>query len=99
MNHSDDGQIPFVVEVTTKGVSGVAKALVPVDELRRSLRAATAKLGEAFEDIRRVGQFELAEVTLGLEVGVEGGVHFIGTSKVSGSGSITLKFSPPRNEG
>ena len=52
-------------------------------------------LAEAFQDIRQVGEFSLSEVSIELEVTAEGGVAFIGTAKVSGSGSITLKFNPP----
>ncbi len=93
---ADADKIPFVVEVSGKsGGRGIGFEDVPADKLRRSLEKATRVLAETFSSIGRVGEFELRELTLGLEIGAEGGVHFIGTSKVSGSGSITLTFGPP----
>jgi hypothetical protein len=90
--------LPFVVSVdASKGGAwgAVGLADVPVDTLKASLKSATSLLAEAFQEIRQVGQFSLSEVSIELEVSAEGGVSFIGTAKVSGSGSITLKFSPP----
>ncbi len=93
----EEGTLPFVVEVTTKGSDGVGKESVPMATLKSNLQNATQRLGEIFAEIRSVGQYELKEVEIGLEVGAEGGVSFIGTSKISGSGSIKLTFSPPHN--
>jgi hypothetical protein len=88
--------LPMVVAIDAKGGLGaVGLADVPLDKLKGSLKSATSLLAEAFEDIRQVGQYSLSEVSIELEVSAEGGVSFIGTAKVSGSGSITLKFSPP----
>jgi hypothetical protein len=87
----------MVVEVDVKGGRGaVGVADVPVDALRANLNAATASLAEAFRDIRKVGEFQLAEVEIGIEVTAEGGVQFIGTAKVGGSASISLKFAQPK---
>ena len=87
--------LPFVVEVDTKGGSGIGVADIPVERLRASLKEATGALAEVFEDIWQVGNFQLNEVTIGLEVSAEGGVQFIGSAKVGGKGSISLKFVPP----
>jgi len=88
----------MVVEVLDvkggRGAIGVTD--VPVDALRANLKAATSTLAEAFRDIRKVGDFELSEVTIEVEVTAEGGVQFIGTAKVSGSGSISMKFTQPK---
>jgi len=92
----DSKTLPIVVEIGAKGGrEAVGIANVPIDKLRDSLKSATSLLAEAFQDIRQVGQFCLSEVSIEVEVSAEGGVSFIGTTKVSGSGSITLKFSPP----
>jgi hypothetical protein len=89
--------LPIVVAIEAKGGRGsaVGVADVPIERLRDNLRSAISLLAEAFQDIHKVGQYSLSEVAIELEVGAEGGVSFIGTAKVSGSGSITLKFSPP----
>jgi hypothetical protein len=94
---ADSRTLPMVVAVDAKGGAwgAVGVADVPIDKLRDSLRSATSLLAEAFQDIRQVGQYSLSEVSIELEVSAEGGVSLIGTAKVSGSGSITLKFSPP----
>jgi hypothetical protein len=92
----DSRTLPMVVAIDAKGGrGGVGVADVPIDKLRGSLRSATSLLAEVFQDIRQVGQYCLSEVSIELEVGAEGGVSFIGTATVSGSGSIKLKFSPP----
>lgn len=93
----EEGTLPFLVEVATKGSDGVGKESIPMSVLKSNLQSATQRLGEIFAEIRSVGLFELKEVEIGLEVGAEGGVSFIGTSKISGSGSIKLTFSPPSN--
>ena len=88
--------LPMIVEVDAKGLRGaVGIADVPIGKLRDSLNSATSMLAEVLQDIRQVGQYSLSEVSIELEVSAEGGVAFVATSKVSGSGSITLKFSPP----
>jgi hypothetical protein len=92
----DNRTLPMIVEVDAKGLRGaVGVADVPIDRLRDSLKSATSLLAEALQDIRQVGQYCLSEVSIELEVSAEGGVSFVATTKVSGSGSITLKFSPP----
>jgi hypothetical protein len=92
----DGRTLPMIVEVDAKGLRGaVGVADIPIDKLRNSLKSASSLLAEAFQDMRRVGEFNLSEISIELEVTAEGGVAFIGTAKVSGSGSITLKFSPP----
>jgi hypothetical protein len=93
---ADTRTLPMVVEVEVKGGRGaIGIAEIPIDTLRENLKSATSLLAEAFQDIRQVGHFCLSEVSIELEVGAEGGVSFIGTAKVSGSGSISLKFTPP----
>lgn len=89
---ADQGSLLILVEVVGKGGGAVGVADIPVEALRANFRSATSLLAEALADIRQVGQFELQEVEVGVEVSSEGGVQFIGTAKVSGSGSIKLTF-------
>jgi hypothetical protein len=93
---SDEESLVFIVDVPTKGGPGVGIAEIPVKQLRASLNAATAGLADVLRDLWKVGEFQLNEITIGLEISAEGGVHFIGTSKVGGKGSISLKFAAPK---
>lgn len=87
--------LPVLVEIVGKGGGSIGVAQISVATLRENLHSATSMLAQALSDIRGVGDFELAEVEVGVEISAEGGVQFIGTSKVSGSGSITLTFKKP----
>jgi hypothetical protein len=87
----------MVVEVDVKGGRGaVGLAEVSVDALRGNLKAAMSSFAEVFKDIHQVGDFQLSEVSIEVEVSAEGGIQFIGTTKVAGSGSISLKFKNPK---
>ncbi|HYV49820.1 MAG TPA: hypothetical protein VFA20_33420 [Myxococcaceae bacterium] len=88
-------KLPFVVKDDTKGMRDLVVAQVPVDKLRANLKSATSALAEVFRDIQAVGQFQLDEVTIGLEVTAEGGIEFLGSLSVGGKAAITLKFTPP----
>lgn len=92
---ANQDSIPILVEVIGKGGGAVGVADIPVETLRTNFRSATSLLSDALADIRQVGQFELQEVEVGVEVSAEGGVQFIGTAKVSGSGTIKLTFKRP----
>ncbi len=60
--------------------------------LQKNLAGVCNAFTEALQDIKKVGDFTLEEVTLGVEVSAEGGVSFIGSAKAGGKGAITLKF-------
>ncbi len=92
---TDETKLPILVEVAGKGGSGVGVAAIPVATLEANFHSATSLLSKALSGIQQVGQFELHEVEVGVEVSAEGGVQFIGTAKVSGSGTIKLKFKKP----
>jgi len=93
---SDDRTISFIVsDARTKGAGQAVRQAVSVAKLREDLAQACADLGEVLGDIRGVGGFELTEVTVGVEIDAKGGVHFIGTSEVGASASVTLKFERP----
>lgn len=68
---------------------------IPVAKLRANLHAVCSNVVEVLKDIKKVGDFELSEVTLQVEVGAEGGVALIGTANVSSSGAISLTFKKP----
>lgn len=68
---------------------------IPVGKLRANLHAVCSNVVEVLKDIKKVGDFELSEVTLQVEVGAEGGIALIGTANVSGSGAISLTFKKP----
>ena len=86
-------------EESTTGTKGflwdddeTAPVPIPLDHLKANMEAACRQVSQMLEDVRSVGQFRLSEITLQVEISAEGGVQFIGTSKVAGKGAITLKF-------
>lgn len=68
---------------------------VSVDALRASLQSISESFLEAVANIGAVGQYRLKEVSVKLEIGAEGGVNFIGSANIKGSGAIELKFGLP----
>jgi hypothetical protein len=95
--------IPFLVilpdeeDKETKGVffpdAEIGLENISVDRLKENLGNICQGLSTVLSDIKKVGNFKLTEVTIGVEVTAEGGVNFVGTSKVGGKGAITLTFS------
>ncbi len=75
--------------------AGAVLRKIPVVQLQANLHSVCTSMVEVLKDIKEVGGFQLAEVTLQVEVGAEGGIELIGTSKVSGSGAISLTFKRP----
>jgi hypothetical protein len=100
-------EIPFLVTIPepadAKDLKGflsndgsyVALREISVDKLRENLQRVSWALLNVLADIKSVGEFELSEVEIGVEITAEGGVEFIGSSKVGGKGAIKLKFSRP----
>jgi hypothetical protein len=95
--------IPFLVvlpdeeDKETKGVfspnAEIGLENISVDRLKKNLGSICQGLSTVLSDIKKVGNFKLTEVTIGVEVSAEGGVNFVGTTKVGGKGAITLTFS------
>ena len=96
--------IPFLVTVPEEdendemGIFGptdgdVRIQQIPVETLKHNLTAVSQSVMDALEDIKQVGQFRLQEVTLQVEVTVDGGINLIGTANLGGKGAITLKFA------
>jgi hypothetical protein len=100
-------RIPFLVDVPDdvsaqeiKGFlsgdeSHIALREIPVAQLKENLSKMSNAFMQALADIKAVGGFELAEVEIQVEISAEGGVQFIGSSKIGGKGAITLKFKQP----
>ncbi len=96
-------EIPFLVSLPdeedqeVKGLfsrnSDIGIAQIPVDRLKENLSRVCQGLATALNDVKKVGNFKLKEVTIGVEVTVEGGVNFVGTANVEGKGAITLTFA------
>ena len=98
----DDREGVRTINATAKGFSAAvtetAEAVIeriPVSKLRANLHAVCSNVVEVLKDIKKVGDFELSEVTLQVEVGAEGGIALIGTANVSSSGAISLTFKKP----
>ncbi|GCA84187.1 hypothetical protein MiHa_02158 [Microcystis aeruginosa NIES-2522] len=95
--------IPFLVSLPdesgqdTKGIFSADAEIrlqeIPIDRLKENLNNICQGLTTALSDIKKVGNFKLKEVTVGVEVNAEGGVNFVGTVKLGGKGAITLTFA------
>lgn len=72
-------------------VGAVLKGLSP-EILHKSLEDFCQGVGQILIGTRQVGEFELEEVTLQVEVSAEGGFELIGVSKAGGAASMQLKF-------
>ncbi len=86
----------------SKGLFGAAADVVleniPVEKLRSGLTSLCHSLGETLDGVGEVGQFELVEVTVQVEVQAGGKVSLVGVGggEVGGSGALTLKFAKPK---
>jgi L-serine deaminase len=73
-----------------------SRGVVPVDtdKLAASLKDLTGEIGRLFSDIKAVGDFNLSQVEISLEISAEGGFNLIGSAKAGGKGAIKLSFEP-----
>ena len=93
--------IPVVVEETTDPQSGTLGVLTPgsrikeinANKIRQSVSQLSEQISGIFADIKKVGDFQLKEVQLSVEITTEGGVAIIGVAKAGVKGAITLTFS------
>jgi hypothetical protein len=97
------GTIPVVVEpiekaaVQTLGLRDHLEkfiADIDADTLRQSLTSLSTQLRTLFQDVKKVGDFKLSQIQVGIQISAEGGVALIGTAKAGASGTINLTFSP-----
>lgn len=77
------------------GVGARVKEL-STEALSESLQNIHGSLNELFGSIKAVGDFELQEVKLTLDITAEGGFALIGSAKAGMKGGITLAFKPPQ---
>jgi hypothetical protein len=70
----------------------VVEAPISTEKLRKSLATLCGAVVAVLDDVKAVGQFQLDEVTLQVEITAEAGFVLVGTSKVSGKGGMALKF-------
>ena len=93
--------IPVVVEPAAElepgtlgvGDAGARIALIDAEKLRQSITELTGKITDLFQDIKAVGDYQLKEVQVQLEINTEGGVSLVGSLKAGARGAITLTFS------
>jgi hypothetical protein len=63
------------------------------DKLRDSLTGLSAQLQEVFRDIKQVGDFQLKQVQVSVEVNAASGFVLIGSASIGAKGAITLTFT------
>ncbi|MCP5004072.1 MAG: hypothetical protein GY941_09040 [Planctomycetes bacterium] len=93
--------IPIIFEDASDSKSGNLGLLAPkavieqVDagKIRQSMESLTGKISTMLEDIKKVGNFQLKEITLSVEINAEGGVSLIANAKAGIKGAIQLTFS------
>lgn len=66
------------------------------EQLAASLSGIRESLDEIFASITEVGNFQLNEIKLTLEITAEGGFALVGLAKAGAKGGITLTFAPPQ---
>jgi hypothetical protein len=66
---------------------------IPVSTLKTNLSRECEKFVAIVDGIKSDGGFKLLEVEVGFEISGEGGVSFIGTSKLGARASLKMKFS------
>ena len=65
---------------------------VDADTLKNSISSLTSQLSDVFADLKKVGEFNLSEVSVSVAVSAEGGLILIGKAGITGG--IRLKFKP-----
>jgi len=94
--------IPFLVSLPdedeqVKGIFSTETDIVvrdlPTERLRENLNKVCEGVASMVSDVKKIGGFQLKQVTIQVEVTAEGGIELIGTAKLGGKGAITLTFS------
>lgn len=70
---------------------------ISVDTLNTNMKAFTGKLGALLDHIPRVGDYDLSEVTINVNISAGGELQLVGVARGKGevSGGITLTFKKP----
>lgn len=94
--------IPFLVSLPdeddqVKGIfspdADIAVRELPTERLRENLTRVCEEVASMVKDVKKIGSFQLKQLTIQVEVTAEGGIELIGTAKLGGKGAITLTFS------
>ncbi|HHL18723.1 MAG TPA: hypothetical protein ENJ33_03195 [Thiothrix sp.] len=72
---------------------------IPAERLAESMKEIKSSLDEVFASIAEVGDFELSEIKLGLEITAKGKFALIASAEAGAKGAITLTFTPPKKTG
>jgi hypothetical protein len=82
---------------TAKGMFDDAPVLteISIEQLKNNLTRLNQDIGELFSNIKMVGDFNLKEVEVGIEISAQGGVNLIGTLTAGAKTAITLTFERP----
>ena len=84
------------IQEGTLGGGGLLRPRAPVEietgVLKASFSRLAGQISEIFQDVKNVGDFQLRQVQLSVEISAQGGVSLIGTAKVGTRGAITLTF-------
>lgn len=84
---SAGGKIPM-----SSGAAQAELKFLDAAKLKSGIDALCRELREVFDSAREVGNYELSEVSIGLEISGEGRIFLIG--KAGLKGALELKFSP-----
>lgn len=78
-------------------VGEVVREKIPVAVLQENLGSLVGSLGDAMQNCWEIGEFELSEISVKVEVGAKGEVSLIGlgSAEMNGAGAITLTFVRP----
>lgn len=96
VEEEDDGYLSYDSLGTTRGPveGGRARSkAMDVGKLRESFAGLSAQVSTILRDVKKIGDFELKQVQLQVEISSEGGVHLVGTLKAGVKGAITLTFA------
>ena len=94
--------IPITIEETTEPQSGTLGGVltpgsrikeIDADKLRQSVSKLSEQISGISADITKVGDFQLKDVQLSVEISAQGELLLIGKARIKGA--ITLTFSEP----
>lgn len=90
---ADDGTGEMGIFRRHSGESEIRTVPVPAGRLRDNLVRACGTLVSVLEDISsETSGLKLREARVSFEVSASGGIQFVGTAEVKGTGGITLIF-------
>ncbi len=86
-------EIEIITDIkNTKAIHPTIKSKLDINKLKDNLRDFCKEISSVIPT-EPFNSFNLSEISLTVEISAEGGISLIGTSKVSASSAIQLKFS------